>query len=92
MVGVAMTDHKHRPFTLDVDGQSTHVLGDPAMGEETKAALINMARAAIKMFTPPLCPHCGADRVARRRVVRDNALKVTGIEWGCERCGREWVG
>lgn len=36
-------------FWIDVDGQSVHVLGDPDMAQQTRQALENMARAAMRI-------------------------------------------
>jgi hypothetical protein len=38
----------HRGFSIDVDGQPVHVLGDPNMPEQTREALREVARLARK--------------------------------------------
>lgn len=38
----------HVGFTMDVDGTPIHILGDPDMDDETRAALEEMGRAAIQ--------------------------------------------
>lgn len=62
-----MSKSKHVGMWLNVDREPVHMLGDPAMSNETAEALAELVRAAKKMIDDNpkficLCVRCGENK------------------------------